>query len=304
MLTEQQAIERKKYLGASDAPAVLGVDPFGRTPACVWREKTGRSPGAEETRPMRLGKYFELPAIHYAADEIGLSININTETIVHPSGLLCCHLDGLVEDGSIVEAKLSNFPAEWGDEGTDEVPENYLVQVAHQFACVPAAQVCWMPVVMPIGGRVECRLFKINRNNELVEQVVAAGIEFMERYVKRDVPPPDFIASLDVLKRQRRNVGMSVPISRELIEKLEAAKAIEKEAVTIRERAEAELLTALGDTEIGACDGKPVVAYPLQTMRRIDAKRLERERPDVVAQYMIETQYRVLRLKTHNRKEG
>ena len=54
MLDEFTRAQRTQFLGSSDMAAVTGHDPWGRTRADVWAEKTGRVAPSQTSMPMVL----------------------------------------------------------------------------------------------------------------------------------------------------------------------------------------------------------------------------------------------------------
>lgn len=62
-MTPEERIERRKYLGASEVAAVLGMDPF-KGPHDVWAEKMGiLGEAQEESEAAELGKLLEAPIL-------------------------------------------------------------------------------------------------------------------------------------------------------------------------------------------------------------------------------------------------
>lgn len=242
MLTPQQIAERRNFLGASDSPAIIGVDPY-RSPIDVYLSKVEAlddltSPKAEA------GNRLEPVLLEYAAEYVGRPL-LDRGTM-HTKGLLACNLDGRFSETEIIEAKTTGIVDGWGDDESDEIPDKVLVQVHHQFH-VTGAAVAWVPVILARFG-LTFRMFRVERNEQLVEIVAAKGIEFMERHVLARKPPTG-IPSLEVLKRIRREPGKWVEVPDDLVAAWTEAKDAEKAAKEGRDEAQAALLAALGDAE-------------------------------------------------------
>ena len=128
---------RKNYIGASDAPIIMGVSPW-RTRYQLWEEKLGLNGGQEETEAMRYGKRKEEEARRAYEDYTGnlLSTDEKDTLIYHPTKkFMMASLDGITFDRSIA-VELKNANAE--DHALAKkgiVPEKYYPQVQHQFAC-------------------------------------------------------------------------------------------------------------------------------------------------------------------------
>lgn len=253
-ITPQQAIERQKYLGSSDAAAVLGLDPY-RSAADIWLEKTGRATGFGGNEATERGSRLESVLLHWASDKLdGGNRFLTDRMVVHPSGLLACNLDAIsFDDTEIIEAKTTVLDAEWGDEGTDEVPDRVLVQVHHQFVCVPTVRIAWVPVLLPGFRSFDWRLYRVTRNDELAETIAARGTEFMERYVRTDTPPDDYRPTMEVLKRVRREPGKIVTIPDVAVSLWQQAQARHKVTGEELERAAADVIGCIGDAEGATC---------------------------------------------------
>jgi len=85
--------ERRRGLGGSDVPAVIGISPW-RTPLQVWAEKVGLETSPEESYTLRRGSHME----GLIAGELEREIE---ET--DPAGKLCCSVDWTPGEFRIVE---------------------------------------------------------------------------------------------------------------------------------------------------------------------------------------------------------
>jgi predicted phage-related endonuclease len=73
----------------------------------------------------------------------------------------------------------------WGDEGTDDVPTNYLMQCAWYMSLCDFPE--WDLAVL-IGGQ-EYRQYTIRRNKALEENMIDLADDFYRAHVLRDDPP-------------------------------------------------------------------------------------------------------------------
>ena len=281
MITAEQRAARADKIGSSDAAAILGLDP-NKNRADVYLEKTGEAAPFAGNENTDRGNLLEPVLVKWAEQELGLE-SIRDVMFTHPSGLLVANLDGCLginranEVTAIIEAKSATDPDAWGEPGTDEVPDRVLVQVAHQFVCVPSARVCWIPVLLPAYHRFDFRLYRVERNDALCATVEQRGIDFMNRYVKPRVMPPAVTPSLEVLKRVRRLPGLVVDVPDELVGKYEMKRRCRLTAEKEEAAAQAELIAALGQAEGGIYSGG-MVTYQL-------VKRKAEEKPRPACEY-------------------
>lgn len=270
-LTAEQRTARRQYIGSSDAAAILGLDPF-RSAADVFLEKTGQLEAWEGNEATDRGRLLEPVLLDWAEGELRCEFRRDV-MVVHPNGLLCTNFDGLIpvagaedvrDDGAVyqasVEAKTTVIEEGWGEPGTDDIPDRVIAQAHHGFACVPSLEVCWVPVLLPTFRKFDFRLYRVERNQKLVETVEATCADFMERHVRLGIRPDDFRPSIDVLKRIRRQPNKTVPLADEIVDEWIAAKAAERQAESDCEAAQARLLAAMGDAEAGEF-GRGAITY-------------------------------------------
>jgi putative phage-type endonuclease len=252
-LTTEQREARRHYIGSSDSPAIMGLDPY-RSAADVWLEKTGRAADFAGNDATDRGNYLEPALLAFAEQTLGVPLTRDV-MVKHQGGVLAANLDAVNYDGPfIVEAKSSVVPEGWGEQGTDQVPDRVLVQTHHaMYVAGIAFRVAWVPVVLPGFRSFDFRMYCVARNDALAEAVAQAGVAFMERHVRTDTPPDDFRPSLEVLKRVRREPNKTVSIADELALAYTLAKAQYAEAKQHCEQAERSLLAAMGDAEAAEC---------------------------------------------------
>ncbi|HLX53939.1 MAG TPA: YqaJ viral recombinase family protein, partial [Aquella sp.] len=140
MLTVEQQENRKNGLGATDCAAVMGLSPY-RTPYELWLIKTGRmeEPSILTDDKLHLRHAHEETISREYMRRKGVKLKRVNKTIYHPTlPFMMCHLDRVVIGvRKIIECKTSTafLKHRWGEEGSDNAPIEYLLQVQHQLAC-------------------------------------------------------------------------------------------------------------------------------------------------------------------------
>ena len=309
MITEAQRRERRNHIGASDAPAILGVDPWRNAADVYWSKIAESDSPANEA--MDVGNRMERVLLDLAAERFGaecLRRDVRLVDYDHP--MLAANLDGQItratDDDGVrhirfegVEAKYVGPRAQeyWGEPETDEVPDHVAIQC--QFQCrVACLERAWISaaIIRPEGLRFE--FFKIERDEELIETILLACLGFWQRHVVKKVPPLATQASLETVERLHRqpkslihlNPGIeSIWDSRESF--LSTAKSAQAEA----DKCTATLLAALGDNEAGQFpDGRRIVYASENAGDRLtDSKAAKAAYPEL----FTPTTRRVLRLK-------
>lgn len=260
---------RQDVLGSSDAPALVGVDPW-RTAGDVWAEKTGRLPAerddGRDVSPFALGKALE-PLLLDAVErrlEVPLARQVWYR---HPTAPLGCSVDALSLVGNpptLIEGKtcgILNRPAQllsaYGDDGTDEVPESVVIQVTHDFV-VLAAQPDLPPirdaiVVALLGDGRGLRFYPLRFDERLGAELLDEETDFWTRHVVGDRRPPD-APSLRTLRLMRRVPDLAaVPVDPAFVDAWLRTKSTLKQATKEEEEMRRLVLAELGDAEAGAC---------------------------------------------------
>lgn len=287
MITEAQRDLRKKHIGSSDAPAVLGLSPW-RSPVDVWLEKTADIKADEPNPAMAVGNRLEPVIIDFALERLDGKYTSARRNVrrVATNGVMAANLDCQLNANTRtipLEVKFASNADEWGteDQGLEGVPVSYLAQVLHQMAVVESPQaylaVCLMGYRLP-----EFRLYEIVPPQSMLEAIERKEVEWWNTYVVPKVKPPsDEPADLDILSRVKREPGKSIVVADALVAEFVAKNKAAKVAIDDAERAKSELLTALGDAEAATWSGGSLT-YHEQTRKAYAVK---------------ETTFRMLRVK-------
>jgi len=250
-LTETQRERRRKHIGASDTPAILGLSPF-RNPADVFYTKGQYATEDVTTDAMETGNRLEGPLLDYAAEKLGVEIDREDLFRISKGGILAATLDGLViGKPEAVEAKYVGpaYAADWGLEGTDQIPSHVIVQCQHQIYVAGLERVHVVAAIARYS--LEWCLFVVERNETLIDTIIDADSRFWNDYVIPGVCPPDVLPALDTLKALVRVPDKEVQVPKQLVKDYEKAHAAQSFVKRQVERVDAALIAALGDAEVG-----------------------------------------------------
>jgi predicted phage-related endonuclease len=174
-----------------------------KTALAVQQEKIGpNEPDESEALLLRLGLLMEpvILRLYYEATGVKPRVPRKTRILRHPEhNWMLCTLDARAgSPAHPLEVKNVLFPrGKWG-KGEEEIPDEYMLQVQHQLA-ITGADYCELPVL--IYGRF--RIYKVQRNERLIERIIEREKEFWEKHVLAAEPvKPDFkhSSTLDLLK--------------------------------------------------------------------------------------------------------
>jgi len=191
--------DRGTKLGSSDCPAILGISPY-RSAVDVYTEKVyaleGRTPYRlaepfDISNPLQRGHLFE-PVIARAYElTTGLQL-IAPPARVHPDAdFIAATADRMTMDGTrLVELKKVHWrnADEWGEPGTEQIPDQYLAQVHEQMAVYNVDR---CDVVALIGDD-DLRIYPIRRNKSLCEMIIDQMCDFWGRIERREPPEIDW----------------------------------------------------------------------------------------------------------------
>lgn len=183
---------RKQGIGSSDAAAACGLNPY-MSMLELWMIKTGRvqqniDDESSGHAPLYWGKQLEPLVAEYYSMHTNNKVRRVNAVLQHPDpdkAFMLANLDYAVvgnEDVQILECKTAG---EYGAKlWRDGVPLYVLCQVQHQLAVTgkQAAHIC----VLLCGQ--ETKIYKVSRNEALIEQIIQAERLFWE-CVENDVPP-------------------------------------------------------------------------------------------------------------------
>lgn len=191
MLTAEQLEVRKSGIGASESAAIMGLSPFD-SPMSIWMRKVGLQE-VEPNEAMEAGSFLEGGIAKWYSHMTGATLHHCLKTLRHPKhkAVLATPDRFIVEARKrtgLVEIKdVGSAREDWGEEGTDQVPVHYLVQVAQQL------EVTGLPYAKLVAffhdRRTRPRVYHIERNRELQDEIVDSVNTFWSKHVVPKVAP-------------------------------------------------------------------------------------------------------------------
>jgi len=303
MLTEKQLIERKRGIGGSDAAAVIGLNPY-KTPLTVYLEKRGEieSPDLSDNDAVHFGNVLEDIIAQEYARRTGNKVRKVNRMLQHRKHeFMLANVDRLVTgQGKVLECKTAgaHMRDHWGESGSDEVPEPYLIQVTHYMLVTGFSQA---DLAVLIGGR-DFRIYHLQLDTELGRMLIEAEADFWRRVVEGDPPEPMTLADVNHRYRiDRTDSVTATPDIAEAAHDLAELKAWLSEAVKRKEDLELTIKKAMGDAGVLVdAYGGQLATWKAQTSRRLDSKAAQAALGQELAPYFKETTSRVFRLKGAN----
>lgn len=251
-LTQEELERRRQFITATEPSALLGINPWMNAADVFYFKTQGLT--IKPNAAMEAGNLLEPKVLEWAATKLG---RLNEgDWRVSDNGINAASLDSITSDGEPVEAKTTGIvgpgkPEEWGDEGTDEVPDYYNIQVQSQLFVTGAKQ-GWLAAL--IGGRGFV-LFRIKRNNQICDLIAEVSVKFWVEHIVTRQPPGRVIPSLDTLKKIRRTPNKIVRVEDSLAKRVLQVRRLSSQIDKRKEDLDAEFLNSIGDAEAARWSG-------------------------------------------------
>lgn len=244
---------RRQHITATDVAKLLGLSKFGG-PTSVYLDKLGEAE-VTETERMRWGRRLEAAILAGFAERMNVPVELADPyslTVCPDEPLIAASLDGRVQPGGApVDAKniMRLDPTKWGEELTDQIPDDYALQLAVQMACTGADEA----FIAALFGGQQLRVYRVHRDNDVISTAIDAAREFWQRYVvTRTSPPPDgsLAYSEHLSKRLKQTTSLIVDANEEVetwASILKEARGQAMEIGKVIEEAEQNIKEHIGD---------------------------------------------------------
>jgi putative phage-type endonuclease len=141
------------------------------------------------TEAMEWGNRLESAILVKYGEEQRCKVRKDKRVKRHPQyPWMLAHIDGWVDPGGIVDAKSAGLWSvnEWGEQGTDQVPDDYRLQAVH-YMSVTDREFCDFALL--VAGQ-KFRLYRVVRDQEIEDALIEAERAFWHDHVLAKVPPP------------------------------------------------------------------------------------------------------------------
>lgn len=291
---------RQAGIGGSDASAVLGLSRW-KGPIDVWLDKTKeitQDDGASEAAYW--GTVLEDIVAQEFAKRTGLQVRRRNAILMHDAhDFILANIDReLVGQKVGLECKTASAykKEEWS---ADEIPAEYIVQCQHYMA-VTGYEAWWIACL--IGGN-QFVYKRIDRDEEFIEMLLAAEVDFWNRYVVGGEMPP--VDGSDASKNALHDFYPNAEAGAEIILDAEQDSLLQERLglMELKDDCEAKIQTI--DNQIKAAMGENETAVGQHfsvkwgnvSRTTVDSKRLKAEQPDIYQQYSKTSTSRTFKVK-------
>lgn len=280
---------RKQGIGGSDAGAVCGLNPY-RTAIQVYYDKTSDLIEDVDNEAMRQGRELEEYVARRFCEASGKKVRrANAMFYDEKNSFMLADVDRMiVGENAGLECKTASPYSEekWRD---DKIPLSYQLQCYHYMSVCNAD--AWYIAVL-IYGR-DFKYYKIERDDEVIENLICIEKEFWNEYVlKQVIPDPDGSKTADaaIAERFKESKSITIPLTGfdERLERRQELLSLLEKIETEKRQIDQELKLYLGDAEIAENESYRV-SWKNISRSSIDEKRLKAEQPEIYEKYRRET---------------
>lgn len=280
---------RKQGIGGSDAGAVCGLNPY-RTAIQVYYDKTSDATEDIDNEAMRQGRELEEYVAKRFCEASGKRVRrANAMFYDEKNPFMLADVDRMiVGENAGLECKTASPYSEekWRD---DKIPLSYQLQCYHYMSVCNAD--AWYIAVL-IYGR-DFKYYRIERDNEVIENLIRIEKEFWNEYVlKQVIPDPDGSKTADaaIAERFKESKSITIPLTGfdERLERRQEILSLLEKIETEKRQIDQELKLYLGDAEIAENEHYRV-SWKNFSRNSIDEKRLKAEQPEIYEKYRRET---------------
>lgn len=277
---------RTKGIGGSDAAPIAGLSRWC-SPWEVFQDKTGRLPDKETTEQMEWGNKLEAVVGDEFALRTGLDVRHEPVLLAHPEyPWMLANVDRFVGDDAILECKTTD--ARRVQEWDDGPPFEAALQSNHYLAVTGRRRAY---VACLIGGN-KFAWHPLERDEELIEQIIELERDFWENHVLTDTAPDitERRTDREALSRMFKGVSESQtllpPKAVDLLDERRRLKAAGKVITEDVTRLENQIKEMLGDNEIGLdAEGNVIVTWKRSAPMRLQQDEFKTNHPDLAAKY-------------------
>lgn len=244
MITDEQREERKKGIFSSDVPRIMAGDSVR-----VALEKMGEIEPADlsDLEYIELGNIVEPRILDAFESKEGVKLMRSPDTRRHHEHVwLGAHLDAIDFQRSVVECKSVGWynRDQWGEPGTDEVPDRVLWQVQEQMAVarLPVAKVpvCFLTqealVAIATGRPIPIEIYIVPADRDLEAYIVERCGKVWRHIEERTLPAPE--SPLDARLIYRKDSGAVVEADEQTVELHHQLMNVKADAKILKDREE------------------------------------------------------------------
>lgn len=298
-LTRAEWLERRRSgIGGSDVAPILGLSRW-KTPRDIWLSKIDTAVDIEDrpTVQQLIGAALEEHVLRLYSEQTGRTVRKSHQLLRDPDHpCLVANLDARAA-GRIIEIKTARNDDDWGDPGSDDIPQEYWLQVQH-YLQVTRTAVADVAVMFLNESTPAVTVYEVPRSDQYAE-VVAELVDWWGRHVEgKSEPTPT--TSADCGRRWPRSNGAEAIATHEAliaIEELRGLKAAMKAMEDRKDQLETVIKSAMGEAEKLHQSGTILATWKSSETSRLDGKLVRERYPEAARECTVTSSVRRFLLK-------
>lgn len=177
---------RRQSIGGSDAASVVELNPW-RSAFTLYYDKKGSLPEKEDNEKMRIGRDLEAYVAKRFCEATGKKVRRRNAMFLHSEhDFISANIDReVVGENAGLECKTTSAFTR-SDFAGGQIPLYYYCQCMHYMAVMGYEK---MYLAVLVLGQA-FYWFEIERNETEIESLIGAEVEFWQKYVLTNSPPP------------------------------------------------------------------------------------------------------------------
>lgn len=281
---------RRKGVTGTDVSAIFGMNQYKSAYQC-YQDKLGLLPEIEDNNRMRMGRDMEDVVAKWFVEDTGFRVE-NRYAIFQSAQFpwMLANIDRwIVGQKAVLECKTAMYmfqKEQWGESGTDEVPDSYLFQIYH-YMIVFGVRTGYLAVIFT--DTKEFRVYKFNLNEDLAQQIIDGTMDFWHENVLAKVEP-DLVTMEDVISKYPNDTKASLVAddgTLQLCLAHERQRQLKKDCEDVMEDLKIEIGKVIGEHRelLVDKDGKALAAFTTGKPREmVKASKLKQLSPDIFAE--------------------
>ncbi|ASH36327.1 hypothetical protein A409_2462 [Listeria monocytogenes serotype 1/2b str. 10-0810] len=295
----QWLLTRRQGIGGSDAGIIMGLNKY-KTAFELWLDKTGQIlPDESAGEAAYWGNQMEEVVAKEFEKRTGKKVRRSNMMYQHPEhDFMLANVDRfIVGEDALLECKTASayLAKEWE---SDEVPATYLVQIQHYLAVTGKSKAY---VAVLIGGN-KFIWKEIERDEELINQIIAFELDFWETNIKGHVAPAlDGSSAAEKYLKDRfaKSEDKQIILPKTFNEYLTERANLERDIKLLETRKKEIDNNIKGHMESAekALSDNYEVSWKSMTSKRVDTKKLKEKFSDIYLTVLMESHSRKFTVK-------
>jgi len=290
---EQTQELRMSGIGGSDSAIILGLNPY-KTPLQLAREKLGLDAGFKGNAATHWGNLLEdIVAGEYQMTTGRKVARVNKTLRLKDHPQIMAHIDRrIVGHRAVLECKTAGMRSAdlWGEDGTDRVPDMYIIQTQHYMLFPQVKEFCDLAAL--IGGQ-DYRTYHIEPDRELQDMILVADLKFWDLIQRGDLPDPSNWDDCNLRWKGRvkkASEKYATPQVMEWVDELRRDTVTVKELDKKLEDLECNIKRYMEDYEVLLSpDGQKLHTWKEQKTYSFDEQRFQKDHPDLYQQCCVQS---------------